>query len=84
MEGPRPADPPAARLDAAARRRDGRVRRAGVAGRVHRLLFVGFFSFFLGKISADTIVQQAMPDDFRGGRSRCSTSRTTSGSSCRR
>ncbi len=30
------------------------------------LLFVGFFSFFLGKISADTIVQQAMPDDFRG------------------
>jgi hypothetical protein len=30
------------------------------------LLFAGFFSFFLGKISADTIVQQAMPDDFRG------------------
>jgi MFS family permease len=30
------------------------------------LLFVGFFAFFLGKISADTIVQQAMPDDFRG------------------
>jgi Major Facilitator Superfamily len=30
------------------------------------MLFVGFFSFFLGKISADTITQQAMPDDFRG------------------
>ncbi len=30
------------------------------------MLFVGFFSFFLGKISADTIVQEAMPDDFRG------------------
>jgi sugar phosphate permease len=30
------------------------------------MLFVGFFAFFLGKISADTIVQQAMPDDFRG------------------
>jgi MFS family permease len=30
------------------------------------LLFVGFFTFFLGKISADTITQQAMPDDFRG------------------
>jgi hypothetical protein len=30
------------------------------------MLFAGFFSFFLGKISADTIVQQAMPDDFRG------------------
>jgi hypothetical protein len=30
------------------------------------LLFCGFFGFFLGKISADTIVQQAMPDDFRG------------------
>lgn len=30
------------------------------------LLFVGFFTFFVGKISADTIVQQAMPDDFRG------------------
>jgi hypothetical protein len=27
---------------------------------------VGFFSFFLGKISVDTITQQAMPDDFRG------------------
>jgi hypothetical protein len=35
---------------------------AGFAG----MLFVGFFAFFLGKISADTIVQQAMPDDFRG------------------
>ncbi|MFM7718424.1 MAG: MFS transporter [Actinomycetota bacterium] len=30
------------------------------------LLFCGFAGFFLGKISADTIVQQAMPDDFRG------------------
>jgi hypothetical protein len=30
------------------------------------MLFVGFFTFFVGKISADTIVQQAMPDDFRG------------------
>ena len=30
------------------------------------MLFVGFFSFFMGKISADTITQQAMPDDFRG------------------
>jgi sugar phosphate permease len=30
------------------------------------MLFLGFFSFFLGKISADTITQQAMPDDFRG------------------
>lgn len=30
------------------------------------LLFVGFFTFFLGKISADTILQQSMPDDFRG------------------
>ena len=30
------------------------------------MLFVGFFSFFLGKISADTIMQQTMPDDFRG------------------
>ncbi len=30
------------------------------------LLFCGFFGFFIGKISADTIVQQAMPDDFRG------------------
>jgi hypothetical protein len=30
------------------------------------MLFCGFFSFFLGKISADTITQQAMPDDFRG------------------
>ena len=40
----------------------GLVTLAGFAG----LLFVGFFTFFLGKISADTIVQQAMPDDFRG------------------
>jgi hypothetical protein len=30
------------------------------------LLFVGFFAFFIGKIAADTIVQQTMPDDFRG------------------
>ncbi|MEA2551469.1 MAG: hypothetical protein QOE25_1238, partial [Actinomycetota bacterium] len=30
------------------------------------MLFIGFFAFFLGKISADTIMQQAMPDDFRG------------------
>jgi hypothetical protein len=30
------------------------------------MLFTGFFSFFMGKISADTITQQAMPDDFRG------------------
>ena len=30
------------------------------------LLFVGFFSFFVAKISADTVMQQAMPDDFRG------------------
>ena len=30
------------------------------------LLFCGFFSFFMAKISADTIMQQAMPDDFRG------------------
>jgi hypothetical protein len=30
------------------------------------MLFTGFFAFFLGKVSADTIVQQAMPDDFRG------------------
>lgn len=29
-------------------------------------LFVGFFAFFVGKISADTIMQQAIPDDFRG------------------
>ncbi len=30
------------------------------------MLFIGFFAFFLGKISADTIMQQAIPDDFRG------------------
>ncbi len=30
------------------------------------MLFIGFFSFFVGKISADTIMQQSMPDDFRG------------------
>jgi hypothetical protein len=30
------------------------------------MLFCGFFAFFLGKISSDTITQQSMPDDFRG------------------
>ncbi len=30
------------------------------------MLFAGFFAFFMGKISADTITQQSMPDDFRG------------------
>jgi hypothetical protein len=40
----------------------GLVSVAGFSG----MLFVGFFAFFVGKISADTIVQQAMPDDFRG------------------
>jgi sugar phosphate permease len=30
------------------------------------MLFIGFFAFFVGKISADTIMQQTMPDDFRG------------------
>ncbi len=40
----------------------GLVSMAGFAA----MLFVGFFSFFLGKISADTIMQQTMPDDFRG------------------
>lgn len=30
------------------------------------MLFIGFFAFFVGKISADTIMQQSMPDDFRG------------------
>jgi MFS family permease len=30
------------------------------------MLFIGFFSFFMGKIAADTIMQQTMPDDFRG------------------
>lgn len=40
----------------------GLVSMAGFAA----MLFVGFFSFFVGKISADTIMQQAMPDDFRG------------------
>lgn len=30
------------------------------------MLFVGFFAFFMGKISTDTVMQQAMPDDFRG------------------
>lgn len=37
----------------------------GLAG-FAALLFCGFFGFFIGKISADTIVQQVMPDDFRG------------------
>ena len=40
----------------------GLVSVAGFAG----MLFVGFLAFFVGKISADTIVQQAMPDGFRG------------------
>ena len=40
----------------------GLVSVLGFAG----MLFVGFFAFFLGKISADTIMQQAIPDDFRG------------------
>jgi hypothetical protein len=40
----------------------GLVSTPGFAG----MLFVGFFAFFLGKISVDTITQQAMPDDFRG------------------
>jgi predicted MFS family arabinose efflux permease len=39
-----------------------RVSTVGFSG----MLFAGFFAFFLGKISADTIMQQAMPDDFRG------------------
>ena len=30
------------------------------------MLFLGFLSFFVGKVSADTIVQQAISDDFRG------------------
>jgi MFS family permease len=30
------------------------------------MLFLGFLSFFVGKIAADTIVQQAIADDFRG------------------
>jgi MFS family permease len=30
------------------------------------ITFVGALGFFLGKISADTIMQQALPDDFRG------------------
>ena len=47
--------------------RDARVRRVQVSlRRFAALLFVGFFTFFLGKISADTIMQQSMPDDFRG------------------
>ena len=51
----------------AAGRRDAGVRRARRRWRASpALLFVGFFSFFLGKISADTITQQSMPDDFRG------------------
>ena len=29
-------------------------------------MFLGFFTFFTGKISADTIMQQTMPDGFRG------------------
>ncbi|MBI2239048.1 MAG: MFS transporter, partial [Actinobacteria bacterium] len=30
------------------------------------ITFIGALGFFLGKISADTIMQQALPDDFRG------------------
>src|SRR5205085_10712642 len=30
------------------------------------LAFVAAFGFFVGKISADTIMQQALPDNFRG------------------
>jgi hypothetical protein len=30
------------------------------------ITFVGAMGFFLGKISADTIMQQSLPDDFRG------------------
>jgi MFS family permease len=30
------------------------------------LLFFGLFGYFVAKIAADTITQQAMPDDFRG------------------
>lgn len=30
------------------------------------ITFIGALGFFLGKIAADTIVQQALPDDFRG------------------
>jgi MFS family permease len=30
------------------------------------IMFIGALGFFLGKISADTIMQQALPDDFRG------------------
>ena len=38
----------------------------GVGARVRPDAVRGFFAFFMGKISADTITQQAMPDDFRG------------------
>ena len=30
------------------------------------IMFFGALGFFLGKISADTVMQQALPDDFRG------------------
>jgi MFS family permease len=30
------------------------------------IMFVGALGFFIGKIAADTIMQQALPDDFRG------------------
>ena len=65
-EGPRSADPYAARLDDLLG--GGTVlfgcwcRSSGSPG----CCSCGFFSFFLGKISADTITQQSMPDDFRG------------------
>ena len=47
------------------------------------MLFLGFLSFFVGKIAADTIVQQAILTTSGDGPSRSSTSRTTSGSSSR-
>ena len=67
VEGQGAADPAAAGLDGRPRRRRRwssarSCRWPGFAA----LLFIGFFAFFLGKISADTIMQQAMPDDFRG------------------
>ena len=66
-EGPRTADPHAAcsRCSCWVARRSlfgSLVSTLGFAA----LLFCGFFSFFLGKISSDTITQQSMPDDFRG------------------
>ena len=64
LEGLGAPDPPAARSMrcSAPGRSCSPVTLAGFAA----LLFSGFFAFFVGKISADTIMQQAMPDDFRG------------------